>query len=140
MLEHHRDRELESYARKRQGMPNPAIGYFATVPWLAKALVDLHPEYGLLLHLDHELMDLVQLVVCQESSCRFCYAAVRAMLWAQGMSRDRIRRIEATWPGRICRRGRWPPWPLGGASRARARPARAPPARRSRAPASATTR
>jgi alkylhydroperoxidase family enzyme len=94
VLEFHRDRALESYARKRQGMPNPALGYFAPVPWLARALVDLHPEYGLLLRLDHEVMDLVTLVVCQENSCRFCYAAVRAMLWAQGMSRARIQRIE----------------------------------------------
>jgi alkylhydroperoxidase family enzyme len=94
VLEFHQDRALESYARKRQGMPNPALGYFAPVPWLARALVDLHPEYGLLLRLDHDVMDLVTLVVCQENSCRFCYAAVRGMLWAQGMSRARIQRIE----------------------------------------------
>jgi alkylhydroperoxidase family enzyme len=94
VLELHRDRALEAYARKRQGMPNPAIGYFAPVPWLARALVDLHPEYGLLMRLDHDVLDLVTLVVSQENSCRFCYAAVRAMLWAQGMSRARIQRIE----------------------------------------------
>ena len=94
VLEPHRDPALESYVKKRTGMSSPVIGYFAPAPWLAKALVDLHPEYGLLLRLDHELKDLVQLVVCQENSCRFCYAAVRAMLWAQGMSRERIQRIE----------------------------------------------
>ncbi|HEX4994142.1 MAG TPA: carboxymuconolactone decarboxylase family protein [Methylomirabilota bacterium] len=94
VLELHRDRTLESYARKRQGIPNPAIGYFAPVPWLARALIDLHPEYGLLMRLDHDVMDLVALAVSQENSCRFCYAAVRAMLWAQGMSRARIQRIE----------------------------------------------
>jgi len=94
VLEPHRDRALESWARKRQGVTNAAIGYFAPVPWLARALVDLHPEYGLLLRLDHGVMDLVTLVVSQENSCRFCYAAVRAMLWAQGMSRARIQRIE----------------------------------------------
>lgn len=94
LLERHQDRALESYARKRQGMPNPAIGYFAPVPWLAHALIDWHPEYGLLMRLDHEVMDLVTLAVSQENSCRFCYAAVRGMLWAQGMSRARIQRIE----------------------------------------------
>jgi AhpD family alkylhydroperoxidase len=94
VLELHRDRALESWARKRQGIPNPSLGYFAPVPWLARALVDLHPEYGLLMRLDHNVMDLVTLVVSQENSCRFCYAAVRAMLWAQGMSRTRIQRIE----------------------------------------------
>src|SRR5262249_49374996 len=38
--------------------------------------------------------DLVVLVVSQENSCRFCYAAVRALLWAQGMSWVRIQRME----------------------------------------------
>ena len=88
------DRDLESYARQKQGIPNPAITYFASVPWMARALVDLHPEHGLLVHLDQSVADLVGLVVSQENSCRFCYAAVRALLWAQGMSRARIQRIE----------------------------------------------
>jgi AhpD family alkylhydroperoxidase len=94
LIEPTRDRALESYARRRQGIPNPVIGYFAPVPWLAHALIDLHPEYGLLMHLDDTVADLVALVVSQENSCRFCYAAVRALLWAQGMSLARIQRIE----------------------------------------------
>jgi AhpD family alkylhydroperoxidase len=94
LLEPARDRALEDYARRKQGMPNPALPLFAPVPWLARALVDLHAEYGLLLHLDQETADLVSLVVSQENSCRFCYAAVRAMLWSQGMSKERIQRIE----------------------------------------------
>jgi AhpD family alkylhydroperoxidase len=57
-------------------------------------VTDLHPEYGLLMHIDETVADLVVLVVSQENSCRFCYAATRAMLWAQGMSRARIERIE----------------------------------------------
>ena len=74
---------------------SPAIRYFVDCPWLARALVDLHPELGLLMHLDHHVADLVSLVVSQENSCRFCYAAVRAMLCIQGMSEARIQRIEA---------------------------------------------
>jgi alkylhydroperoxidase family enzyme len=88
------DRELEAYARRRQGIANPALRYFGPVPWLARALVDLHPEYGLLIHLEQRVADLVSLVVSQENSCRFCYAAVRAMLWSQGMSLARIQGIE----------------------------------------------
>jgi AhpD family alkylhydroperoxidase len=88
------DRALQSYARRKQGIPNPAISYFASVPWLARALVDLHPEYGLLMHLDQRVADLIALVVSQENSCRFCYAAVRALLWGQGMSQARIQRVE----------------------------------------------
>lgn len=94
ILEPQRDRALEAYARRKMGMPNAGMPYFAPVPWLAKALIDLHPEYGLLLRLDHGVMDLVNLIVCQENSCRFCYAAVRAMLWAQGLSRARIESME----------------------------------------------
>jgi AhpD family alkylhydroperoxidase len=94
LIEPSRDRALESYARRRQGIPNPAIGYFASVPWLARALVDLHSEYGLLIRLDQDVADLVVLGVSQENSCRFCYAGVRALLWAQGMSRARIQHVE----------------------------------------------
>jgi alkylhydroperoxidase family enzyme len=94
LIEPHRDRALETYARRRLGIPNPAILYFASVPWLARALIDLHPEFGLLMHLDQNVADLATLVVSQENSCRFCYAAVRALLWGQGMSRARIRRME----------------------------------------------
>jgi AhpD family alkylhydroperoxidase len=88
------DRALQAYARRRWGIPNPMITYFAPVPWMARAVVDLHPEYGLLMHLDQAVADLVVLVVSQENSCRFCYAAVRALLWAQGMSWARIERME----------------------------------------------
>ena len=94
LIEPSPDRALEAYARRRQGFPNPALRYFAPVPWLARALVDLHPEYGLLMHLEQNVADLVALVVSQENSCRFCYAAVRAMLWSQGMSLARIQRVE----------------------------------------------
>ena len=88
------DRALASYCRQRQGFPNPMITYFASVPWMARALVDLHSEYGLLMHLDQAVADLVALVVSQENSCRFCYAGVRMLLWMQGMPRTRIQRME----------------------------------------------
>jgi AhpD family alkylhydroperoxidase len=94
LIEPHRDPALEAYARRKQGLPNPSIRYFSPVPWFARALVDLHPEQGLLIRLEQNVADLVALVVSQENSCRFCYAAVRAMLWAQGMGKDRIERVE----------------------------------------------
>ena len=94
LLEPHRDRAIEAFAREKQGVPNPNVAYFASVPWLARAFVELHPEYGLLQRLDPAVADLVSMIVSQENSCRFCYSAVRALLWAKGMSRDRIDRIE----------------------------------------------
>jgi alkylhydroperoxidase family enzyme len=94
LIDPQRDRALETYARRKMGMPYPPLRYFTPVPWLSRALVDLHPEYGLLMHLDPHQSDVLTLVVSQENSCRFCYAAVRMMLWAQGMSEARIQRIE----------------------------------------------
>jgi AhpD family alkylhydroperoxidase len=94
LIEPRQDRALEDHARRRFGMPYPGIRYFVSVPWLARALVDLHGEYGLLVHLEQNVADLVSLVVSQENSCRYCYAAVRAMLRVQGMSEARIRRVE----------------------------------------------
>jgi AhpD family alkylhydroperoxidase len=94
LLEPRPDRAMAAYARRRQGIPNPTVGYFAASPWLARAVIDMHPEYGLLMHLDQNTADLVALVVSQENSCRFCYAAVRTLLWAQGMSQARIERLE----------------------------------------------
>jgi AhpD family alkylhydroperoxidase len=94
LLEPKRNRALETYVRRKIGVPGSTARYFVDVPWLVRAMVDLHPEFGLLVHLDLELGDLIQLVVSQENSCRFCYAAVRAMLRIQGMSEGRIRRVE----------------------------------------------
>jgi len=94
LIDPRRDRALESYARRKMGMPVPSVRYFASVPWLARAVVDLHPEYGLLMHLDQNLADVLTLIVSQENSCRFCYAAQRALLWVQGMSEARTQRVE----------------------------------------------
>jgi alkylhydroperoxidase family enzyme len=88
------DRELEAYARRRMGLPNPAVRYFAAAPWVARVAVDTHPDLGLLIHLDLRTADLVGLVVSQENSCRFCFAAVRAVLWFLGMDRQRVLRVE----------------------------------------------
>ena len=68
LLDPRRDRALESYARRKMGMPVPSIRYFTSVPWLARALIDLHPEYGLLMHLDQHTADVLTLVVSQENS------------------------------------------------------------------------
>jgi AhpD family alkylhydroperoxidase len=93
-VERTHDPVLESYARRRQGILAPAIPYFAAVPWLARAVIDLRPEYGLLMHVDESLADLVTLVVSQENSCRYCYAAVRMLLWAKGVGKPQLDRIE----------------------------------------------
>jgi alkylhydroperoxidase family enzyme len=72
----------------------PTVRHFTSVPWVARMVVDLHPEYRLLQRLDLRIADLIGLVVSQENSCRYCFAVVRASLWFQGMDRKRIERIE----------------------------------------------
>lgn len=94
LLEPRPDRAIEAYARRRFGMPNPTVRHFTAAPWVARAAVDLHPEYGLLLRLDQQTADLIGLIVSQENACRYCFSAVRALLWFQGMDRGRIERIE----------------------------------------------
>ncbi|MBL8362694.1 MAG: hypothetical protein JNN18_19560 [Rubrivivax sp.] len=94
VLEPRPDRALEAQARRRFGVPLPSVRYFVAVPWVARAAIDLHVEFGLLLKLDQRTADLVALVVSQENSCRYCYAAVRTTLWYQGMDTARIERIE----------------------------------------------
>ncbi len=94
LLEPAHDPALEAYARRLTGLPHPAIRYFARVPWVARSMVQWLPEHGLLVELDLHLADLIGLVVSQENSCRFCYAAVRALLRIQGMSEERVQRLE----------------------------------------------
>ena len=93
LVEPRPDRTLEALARRKLGIPFPAIRYLTPVPWLARAVIDLPPDFGLLMKLDPKMADLIALVVSQENSCRFCYAAVRALLWAQGWSETRIDRV-----------------------------------------------
>jgi len=99
LVEPGHDRALEAYARRRFGMAHPTVGYFVNAPWVARAVVDLHVEFGLLLELDQHTADLIGLVVSQENSCRFCYAVVRSTLWLQGMDTARIRRVEQNLAG-----------------------------------------
>jgi AhpD family alkylhydroperoxidase len=94
LVEPGHDRAMEAYARRRLGMPHITVRYFLAAPWVARAVVDLHVEFGLLLKLDQRTADLIGLVVSQENSCRFCYAIVRSTLWLQGMDAERIRRVE----------------------------------------------
>jgi len=94
LLEPAVDAELEAYARRAMGSAHPGVRYFARSPWLARTLVDWLPEQGLLVELDAHTADLIGLIVSQENSCRYCYAAVRALLRIQGMSEARIERLE----------------------------------------------
>jgi AhpD family alkylhydroperoxidase len=68
--------------------------YFLAAPWVAEALLRLNIRIMSRVHLDHDLADLAGLVVSQDNSCRYCYAAQRALLRVLGFSEDRILRLE----------------------------------------------
>ena len=88
------DPELERYVRTELGRVPPGVEYLSGCPWLVRSLVLLNPNQGLLAHTDFRLADLVGLVVSQDNSCRFCYAAQRFVLRIQGFSERRIRELE----------------------------------------------
>jgi AhpD family alkylhydroperoxidase len=92
LLEPRRDRELEAYSRRETGVVSDGVPYLASRPWLARA--HIRWNYSLLNHLDLTLAEQISLVVSQENSCRYCYAASRALLRVQGLSEKRIQALE----------------------------------------------
>ncbi len=92
LVERERSLELEQYVKQRLGVVPRMTGFFTACPWIMRAYIDLTVAERV--HIGHELTDLVGLVVSQDNSCRFCYAAVRVFLRVMGMPEDRIRRLE----------------------------------------------
>lgn len=88
------DPALEAFARRLTGVPHPSIRYFVRSPWVARMMVRWLTDQGRLIELDMHHADLVGLVVSQENSCRYCYAAVRCLLRIQGMSEARVQMLE----------------------------------------------
>ncbi|MFQ5418618.1 MAG: carboxymuconolactone decarboxylase family protein, partial [Myxococcota bacterium] len=86
------DAELEQWLKKHMGMVTPANRYLLGCPPLVHMESEL--EYAPLIHVDHELRGLIALVVSQDNSCRFCYAATRVLLSIIGMPDERIRKLE----------------------------------------------
>lgn len=94
LLEPRRAPEVERRFRRETGRPDNAVRYFAGNPWLEDAMIGLSVEIERRVVLDSELADLAGLVVSQDNSCRYCFAATRAFLLVLGMSPERIARLE----------------------------------------------
>jgi AhpD family alkylhydroperoxidase len=88
------DRELERIGRKHWGVPNHAIRYFTSCPWLARALAEGNLRNERLAHLDLDLYELIFLAVSQDNSCRYCYSGQRAQFRILGFDEQKIRAIE----------------------------------------------
>ena len=94
ILEPTRDRELEGYVRKALGRVPPLVTYFYTCPWIVRSMVAFNTAQRGLVHVDGDLIRLVELVVSQDNACRYCYAATRAMLKIFGFPEARIQKVE----------------------------------------------
>ncbi len=86
--------ELSKEYRKAYGNSLPGLDYFTDCDWLARALLTVNLNDGLLVYTDLDFSELIWLVVSQENSCRFCYAAHRSFLQLLGYGDERIRRLE----------------------------------------------
>jgi alkylhydroperoxidase family enzyme len=83
---------LKQYARQNLGVASSSLGFFASCPWVMRGMIDLLSTKRV--HIDHDLTDLVALIVSRDNSCRYCYAASRIIMRLMGMPEDRIRRLE----------------------------------------------
>lgn len=94
LLEPRRDRDLERRLRRRGSMVPDSMGYFADCPWAAETIAELSACMMTRVHLESPLPDLAMLVVSQDNSCRFCFAAQRVLLRLQGFAESRISQLE----------------------------------------------
>jgi uncharacterized peroxidase-related enzyme len=89
-----RDPALEARVKSALGHVPEAVAYFAATPWLAEAIASLERVLATRVHIDHDLSDLVGLVVSQDNSCRYCFAAQRTLLRFAGFPEERIHQLE----------------------------------------------
>lgn len=94
VIEPTRNAALGRYVRQALGVIPPAVPYFYPCPWVVRAIVAFDASRLGLAHIDSRTAALIELVVSQDNSCRYCYAATRAMLKILGFSEQRIRSVE----------------------------------------------
>lgn len=88
------DPELERHLRSSLGFVPPPALYFFDCPWIPRSFAEIGYLQGNFRHVGWELYEKLNLVVSQENSCRFCFAAYRFLLRVTGVPEDRIRRLE----------------------------------------------
>lgn len=89
-----KDPELEREIRKTWGIVPPVTRFLSHSPWVARSFARGNFHHGKLVHIPIRLADVVYLAVSQDNSCRYCFAAQRALLRIQGFDKERIARIE----------------------------------------------
>lgn len=94
LLEPRRDADVERRVRQRIGKVPPAIAYFSDCPWGSVAVAALSAQSQTAVRLDHDLVDMVSVVVSHDNACRYCYAATRVLLRVLGHPEGRIQALE----------------------------------------------
>lgn len=93
-LEPGRNPELESHLKRRLGLVPPYVPYYFDCPWIARAPATVSYLRGNFVHVGSDLYEKLNLVVSQDNSCRFCFAAYRFLMRVTGVPENRIRRLE----------------------------------------------
>jgi uncharacterized peroxidase-related enzyme len=94
LLERRHDPDAERRFRRATGRPLGGGAHLLGVPWIEEALLAFSLDLETRVALDAELADLAGLVVSQDNSCRYCFAAMRAFLRILGMPAEKITRLE----------------------------------------------
>ncbi len=92
LLEPLRDPEQERFLRRSLRAVPPAARYLMDVPWLLHTIVALDSLQAP--RRQPDLGALIALVVSQDNSCRYCYAATRSILKIIGFPEWRIRQLQ----------------------------------------------
>jgi AhpD family alkylhydroperoxidase len=98
LIEPYRDPDAEALMRKKYGFVMDSVAFYSRSPWIVRSQVRFDIQRDVLVHVDVDLAEIIGLVVSQDNSCRFCYAAWRALLRFQGFSESRIERLGCEGP------------------------------------------
>jgi AhpD family alkylhydroperoxidase len=94
VLERRHDPALTRHLRREAGLVPPHLDYFTSCPWIARQFAYWETMHIPLRVIEPALAEMVSLVVAQDNSCRYCFAATRTMLRALGFGDDTIRVLE----------------------------------------------
>jgi alkylhydroperoxidase family enzyme len=93
-LEARPDPELHRFVRREVGMVPDHFDYYTACPWMARQWAYFAPTTMPLHAIDPDLVELLGLVVAQDNSCRYCYAATRVVMRALGFADATVQALE----------------------------------------------
>ncbi len=94
LLEPRPDPEVVKKLKQTHHRVSPGYAFFTDCPWAPEVNHRLNAAMFTRVFVDHDLADLAGLVVSQDNSCRFCFAAQNVLLRGLGMPKARIAQLE----------------------------------------------